>query len=177
MDDRIVSDEVAYEGGICRVRRIGLTASGGEVVPRDLIEMADATVIVPVLDDGSVVMIYNRRFAIGEELLEFPAGKLDSPDEPPMECAARELAEETGYKAGRVELLGSFFSCPGSLTEKLHAFLARDLTEGGQALEPDEHIRVVTVSPEKLREMIRMGELHDAKSIAAWALWRIAEGG
>ena len=177
MDSRFVSDEVAYDGAICRVRKVGLGMDDGQIVPRELIEMADATVIVPVLPDESVVMIRNERFAVNEDLLEFPAGKLDSPDEPPAECAARELAEETGYSAGRIEPLGSFYSCPGLLTERLHAFGATDLTAGEQALEGYERIRVQVVPPGRVRELIRSGELHDAKSIAAWALWRLAEAG
>jgi ADP-ribose pyrophosphatase len=176
MDSRIVSDELVYTGRICRVREVGLRMDTGEVVPRDLIEFADAVVIVPVLDDGSVVLIRNERFAVAEELYEFPAGKLDSEAEAPEACAARELAEETGCRPARLERIGGFFSCPGAVTEYLHVFLATRLTATEQALEAHERIRVETVTPQRLREMIALGELHDAKSIAAYTLWQMRMG-
>ena len=172
MNCKVVQDEVVYEGGICRVHKIGLQMDTGEVVPRDLIEFADAVVIVPVLADGSVVLIRNERFAVGEALLEFPAGQIDPGEEPPR-CAARELTEETGYSAGRIESLGGFYSAPGALTEYLHVFVATELTDGEQRLETHERITVETASHERLREMIATGELHDGKSIAAYTLWRI----
>ncbi len=177
MKSRIVSSELVYAGAICRVRKVGLETADGEVVPRDLVEMDDAVVVVPVLADGAVVLIRNERFAVGEELWEFPAGKLDSPAESPEACAARELAEETGYAAGRLEPLGGFYSCPGLLTEYLHVFLASDLRPGRQALEAHERIQPVRVELNRLRDMIAAGELHDAKSIAAYALWRLKGGG
>ena len=174
MDERIVSDELMYEGPICRVHRIGLRADNGRVLPRDLIELAQATVIVPVLDDGALVLVANRRFAVGEVLLEFPAGKLDA-GEGPDGCAARELVEETGYSAGRIERLGGFYTSPGAITEYVHAYLATGLSPGRQQLQDSEHIDVRTVGAADLERMVREGEIHDAKSIAAWALWRMRE--
>ncbi len=174
MNSEIVQDEVVYTGKICRVHKIGLRMDTGEVVSRDLVEFDNAAVVVPVLADGSVVLIRNERFAVGEELYEFPAGKLDG-DEDPADCAARELAEETGYTAGRMERLGGFYSCPGAVTEYIHAFAATELTAGVQSLEAHERIAVELVSPERIDDMIRTGLLHDAKSISAWAMWRLME--
>jgi len=176
MNSRIVADEVVYDGAVCRVHRIGLETDTGEVVRRDLVEFAPAVVVVPVLDDGSVVLIRNERFAVGETLWEFPAGKVD-PGEAPGACAARELAEETGYRAGRLEALGGFYSCPGAVTEYLHAFAATALAAGAQALEAYERITVEAVPPDRLGRMIRTGEVHDGKTLAAWALWSLREGG
>ncbi len=171
---QIVSDEVVHTGRICRVHAIALRMDTGEVVPRDLIEFGDAVVVVPVLADGALVLIRNQRFAVGEELLELPAGKLDA-GEDPASAAARELAEETGYSAGRLQPLGGFYSCPGALDEYLHVFGATELTDGKQDLEPHERIRVEVVPADRLDGMIASGELHDAKSIAACALWRLRE--
>ena len=176
MDSRVVGSELVYEGAICRVRKVALATDAGESVARDLIEFADAVVIVPVLDDGRLVLIRNERFAVGEELWEFPAGKLEEGEQPDP-CAARELAEETGYTAGRLERLGGFYTCPGAATEYIHAFGAADLRRGRQALEGYERIRVEVVPGERVRRMIAAGEIHDAKSIAAHALWRMREGG
>jgi len=174
MDSHVVSDQTVYEGPICRVHKVGLKMDTGEVVPRDLIEFADAVVVVPVRPDGAIVLIRNQRFAVGEELLELPAGKIE-PGEAPSACAARELTEETGYTAGRLEPLGGFYSCPGAATEYLHVFLAADLAAGAQRPEAHERIRVEPTSPETMAAMVRSGRLHDAKSIAAWALWRLRE--
>ena len=174
MNSKVVQDELVYTGKICRVHRIGLQMDTGEVVSRDLIEFDGAAVVVPVLADGSVVLIRNERFAVGERLYEFPAGKIDG-DEAPQTCAARELTEETGYTAGRLEKLGGFYSCPGAITEYLHAFVATELTVGDQSLEEHERIEVELVQPGRIDDMIRTGLLHDAKSISAWAMWRLME--
>jgi ADP-ribose pyrophosphatase len=174
MRSRIVQDEVIYTGKVCRVHKIGLKMDTGDVVTRDLIEFGNAVVVVPVLADGSVVLIRNERFAVGENLYEFPAGKIDG-DEAPEACAARELTEETGYTAGRLEKLGGFYSCPGAVTEYLHAFAATELTEGPQMLEEYERIEIELAGPGRIDDMIRSGELHDAKSISAWAMWRLME--
>jgi len=175
MQTKVVSDKVVYEGAICRVRQLGLEADSGEVVSRDLVEMADAVVILAVRDDGAVVLIRNERFAVEEDLFELPAGKLDVEGEAPEACAARELAEETGYSADRLERLGGFYTCPGAVTEYMHVFLATGLTPGEQDLQGCERIRVVPTPPEKLTEMIATGELHDGKSLAALLLWRMQE--
>lgn len=176
MKSRIVKDEVVYTGKICRVHKINLEMAPGQVVDRDLVELADAVVIVPVLADSSVVMIRNERFAVGQDLLEFPAGKIDG-DEDPHACAARELSEETGYAAGRLVRLGGFYTSPGAITEYIHAFLATNLVEGEQNLEVHERINVEIIPYSRLLEMIQSGRLHDAKSISAWALWQLYEGG
>ena len=176
MNARVVSKDLMYEGRICRAWKVRLEMDDGEVVPRDLIEYHDAVVVVPVRDDGALVLIRNERFAVGEELLEFPTGMLEDGEEP-CACAARELAEETGYSARRLERLGGFYSCPGSTTEYLHVFLAEGLSRGRQALEAHERIRVEVVPAGAVGEMIASGQLHDAKSIAAYTLWRLKAGG
>jgi ADP-ribose pyrophosphatase len=176
MQSKIIQDEVVYEGSICRVHRVRLRMDDGQVVPRDLVEMSDAVVVVPVLPDGRLAMIRNERFAVGEELLEFPAGKLDSANEDPGKAAARELAEETGYTAGKIEKLGGFYTAPGAVTEFITAWLATELRLGRQALEQYERIKVHPVAPAELADLIRGGEVHDAKSISAWALWQLRGG-
>jgi ADP-ribose pyrophosphatase len=138
--------------------------------------MSNAVVVLPVLADGSLVLIRNDRFAVEETLWEFPAGKIDGP-ESPQQCAERELVEEAGYAAGNLVRLGGFFTCPGLTTEYIHAFLARGLQPRRQQLEEYESIQVQAVEPNRLAGMIRSGELHDAKSLAAYLLWRMREEG
>ncbi len=174
MKSKIVRKDLAYLGRVCRVYKVGVQMPDGKVVDRDLVEYSGATVIVPVLPDGRVVIIRNERFAVNEELYEFPAGMIDAGENPAM-CAARELTEETGYTAGKLVPLGGFFTGPGSSSEYIHAFLATDLTLGRPGLEDYEAIRTETVTQTELEDMIATGKLHDAKSISAWTLRRLRE--
>jgi ADP-ribose pyrophosphatase len=124
-----------------------------------------AAVILPLLDDGSVVLIRNRRIATGQTLLELPAGTLEPP-EPPIECARRELEEETGYRAARLVELLRFYSAPGFCNELLHAFVATGLTPGRTALEAGEQIETEPQPFEDALRAIRDGRIIDAKTIA-----------
>lgn len=175
LDKRFAGHELVFDGKVAQAYAVEVRMDDGQIVKRDWFHYPGAAVIVPVLDDGSIVMIRNRRFAVDETLLELPAGTLDG-DESPAVCAARELTEETGYVAGRIEPLGAFYACPGTSDEMLHAFLATDLTLGEQALEAHEQIEVETYTPDQVRAMMRSGELHDGKSIAALALYWLMKG-
>jgi ADP-ribose pyrophosphatase len=175
MDNRFAYDELVFDGRVAKVHKVGLRMADGRVVPRDLIRYAGAAVVLPVLEDGSIVLIRNYRFAVDEELLELPAGILEPP-EPPAACAARELAEETGYAAGRIEELGRFFSGPGTCDEVMHAFVATELTPGEQNLEPGEQIKVHVAREADVRDMLLDGRIHDAKTIATLGLYLLTKG-
>jgi ADP-ribose pyrophosphatase len=140
------------------------------VLEREVVRHPGAVVIVPVRDDRQVVLIRNRRIALGgASLLECPAGTLE-PGEDPSVCASRELVEETGYKAATVRPLGWFYTTPGLTDEKMYAFAATGLTAVGQDLEEDENI-VVEVMPEReALQAITSGDLRDAKSMLALLL-------
>ncbi len=170
MEDRIVSKELVFDGRIATGYRVKLRMGDGNVVERDYFHYNGAAVILPVLDDGRIVLIRNYRFVVDEVLWELPAGMID-PGEDPDRCAARELTEETGYTAGRVEKLGQFFSCPGTMDEVMHAYLATELTDGEQGLEPYEEISVEPRTDDDVRRMVRSGEIHDAKTVAALGLY------
>ena len=171
--DRFVSDELVFDGMLAKAHRVRLEMPDGHIVQRDLIHYPGAVVILPVLADGSIVLIRNYRFAVDEHLWEAPAGML-GPGEPPETCAARELKEETGYTAGAIAKLGEFFTGPGTTDERMHAYLATDLVAGEQNLETYEQITVETFSDEQVRRMIGDGTLHDAKTIAALTLYWLA---
>jgi ADP-ribose pyrophosphatase len=130
----------------------------------DRIVLPGAAVALPILDDGRVVLISHYRFAVGETLLELPAGMLDDA-EPAIECARRELCEETGYRAGKLEPLLSFFSTPGMCNEELHAFLATELVPGKSAREPGEDIENTPMKLDEALEAIGDGRIKDAKTI------------
>jgi len=133
-------------------------------VPKELVLHRGGAVILPVLDDGKFVLINNYRWAIGRELLELPAGVLESLEDP-LRCATRELEQETGYSAGRVEPLCRFYASPGFCNELLHAYIATDLTPGPQRLDPDEKISVITLTLEQVEQAMHNGKIMDGKSL------------
>ncbi|MGB0619483.1 MAG: NUDIX hydrolase [Myxococcota bacterium] len=140
----------------------------GRRVEFDLVRHPGAAAVVPFMDDGRVLLIRQFRFATGGEILEIPAGKLD-PGEAPEACAARELEEETGYRAGRLERLGSIWTTPGFCDEIIHLYAAFDLEPANQRLEPDEIIELV---PTPLADALDSlsGPLVDGKTATALLL-------
>jgi ADP-ribose pyrophosphatase len=139
---------------------------GGRPRAHDIVVHPGAAVVLPLLDDGRVLMIRNMRPSLGHELLELPAGTLD-PGESPEVCAARELQEETGHTAGKLRKLLHFYSSPGIMTERLEAFLATELRPGAQALDGGEQIELAPLPFDEALGKIRDGVITDGKSIAA----------
>ena len=145
------------------VRRRRATPTGAQET-RETIEHPGAVVMLPLLDDGRVCLIRNYRFGVDETLIELPAGTLE-PGEDPSECAARELAEETGYTAGKLQQMHAFWMSPGILKERMHLFLATTLSLGLARPEADEQIEPLLVEWEAAVEMARTGGIHDAKTL------------
>ena len=143
----------------------------GRRVELDLLRHPGASAIVPFLDDETVLMIRQFRYATGGEIIEIPAGKLD-PGEAPAACAQRELEEETGYRAGRIERLGSIWTSPGFADEIIHLYAAFDLAKTEQNLDPDEVIELVPMPLSDAIREIREAEVYDAKSGMALLLAR-----
>lgn len=137
----------------------------GDPIVRDVVVHPGAVVILPVLDEKRIVMIRSVRHAVEQELLELPAGTLE-PGEKPIETARRELTEETGYEAGRVEPFIEFYTSPGVLSELMRAFTAQDLTFVGQRLEDSERIVPEIVALEDARRGLIEGRFRDGKTIA-----------
>jgi nudix-type nucleoside diphosphatase (YffH/AdpP family) len=148
---------------------------GGGLIRREIIVHPGAVVILPVRNDGRLVLIRNFRYAVEQELLELPAGTLEEGEEP-VEAARRELAEETGYRAGNIEALTEFYMSPGILNERMHAFVARELDPVGQRLQNGERIAVQIIDPDEARRMLREGCLRDAKTIATLATYFSRQG-
>lgn len=142
----------------------------GKQTRREVVRHPGAVVIVPVMDDGRIVLIRNQRVALGgesgEQLWECCAGTIEPPEDPAV-CAARELVEETGYRAATLRPLGWFYTTPGLTDERMHAFSATGLQLVGQELEEDESIIVESVPHRRVFDMIDSGDLRDAKSMLA----------
>lgn len=157
--------EVLFTARRFRVERIPQPCNDGTVASREVVIHPGSVVVVPLVSPDDVCLIEVARVAVGETLLELPAGTLDR-EEPLAAAATRELAEETGYRAGRIEPAGSFWMSPGILRERMHLFVAHDLVPGPQALEPGEQIRTRLVPWAEAVAMCRDGRIEDAKTIA-----------
>ena len=162
--------EVLLQAGRFRVVRISRHLKDGTLHSREVVQHPGAVVILPLLADGRVCLIRNYRMTVGETLLELPAGTLDA-GEDPDETARRELTEETGYRASRWEKLLEFYMSPGILTEKMHLYLATDLTAGSADLEPEEEIQTQLTSWEDAMKLVDSGQIHDAKSLVGLMLF------
>ncbi|MBX3355131.1 MAG: NUDIX hydrolase [Phycisphaeraceae bacterium] len=158
---------------IFSIDRLRVNLEGGREITRHIVRHPGAVVVVPQLDDGRLVMIRNLRVSVGSWLREFCAGKLERGEDPAL-AAARELEEETGYSASEIRPLGTFYTSPGFADELMHAFVARGLSPGERRLEVGERIEVDLVPATEVEDMLRDGRICDGKTIAAFALWRLA---
>jgi ADP-ribose pyrophosphatase len=162
----VLTSSLVYTGRVFRVRSDRIRFSEGGVSTLDIVDHGGAVVIIPRLDEDRLVMIRQYRYAVGTDLLEFPAGTLE-PGEDPLDCAQRELREETGYAAGRLEKLGGFYLAPGYSTEYLHIYLAVDLVASPLPQDEDERLDVEVRTMAEIRDAARSGALEDAKTLAA----------
>lgn len=154
-----------YRGRSIDVYRDSVELPNGRRVELDLVEHPGAAAIVPFEDDETVLLIRQYRYAAGGTIWEIPAGKLDGED--PEVCAARELEEEVGRRAGRLEALASIWTTPGFTDERIHLFAAFDLEKIPPRREEDEIIEVVPTPLVDAIELVFRGELDDAKSALA----------
>ena len=159
-----IDGKKVFQGRVFSVDVDTVRLSDGEIRPREVVVHRGGVGIVPVTDDGEVLMVRQFRYPVGEELLEIPAGKIEE-GEIPEECAKRELSEETGCTAGKWVDLGKMYPTPGYCGEVLHIFLATDLTYGKMHLDEGELLSVSRIPLETLYEMIRENKLPDAKSV------------
>jgi ADP-ribose pyrophosphatase len=151
-------------------------ALAAERRPREVVLHPGSVVIVPLVSDEQVCLVEVVRTAVGTKLWELPAGTLDR-IESLEEAARRELAEETGYRAGRLEGAGELWMSPGILRERMHLFIARDLVAGPQALEPGERIRPQVVAWDEAVAMCLDGRIEDAKTVAGILLTELRRAG
>jgi ADP-ribose pyrophosphatase len=155
-----------YQGPVFGLRRDEVIEPSGLRTKREVITHPGSVVVLPVLPDGRIVMIRQYRHATRQYLWELVAGRKE-PEETPKEGAARELLEETGYRAKRFKLFLDVFPTPGFLEERMYILLAEGLTAGEAQPEEDEKIEVRPYRLKELKQMIKSGRLKDAKSIAA----------
>jgi ADP-ribose pyrophosphatase len=161
-----ISGRLVYEGRILDFEVDRVRLPSGVEAEREVVRHKGAVVVLPLHENGRIELVRQYRYPPDEILLELPAGKLD-PGEEPRECAMRELAEETGWRAGEIHELGSFFTTPGFSDEVLHAFVATGLEPAPDvAPDPDEAIEIVTMTVDEALEACRDGTIRDGKTLA-----------
>ncbi len=169
MSDKVkrVKRELAYEGTVLKMYKDYMEFENGNKEVWDYVHHNGAAAVIPVLDDGRILMVKQFRNALDRETLEIPAGKLDDPEEPGIVCAKRELEEETGYSSDNLEWLLNIRTTVALCNEKIELYLARDLQASRQHLDENEYVDVLAYTVEELKEKIYRGEIEDSKTIAA----------
>ncbi len=171
MPFELLHSEIVYPGRAFTIRRDHIRLPDGRQAKLDIVEHVGSVVILPVDDSGNLLFVRQYRHAAGLDLLELPAGTLDA-GEAPEACARREVREETGMAAGKLEYLGGFYLAPGYSTEYMHVYLATNLHHDPLEADADEFLSVEKVPLREALEMPARGVLPDAKSLAAFYLAR-----
>ena len=164
---RRIKRELVHEGKIIKVYKDHMEFANGNHSEWDFIHHNGAAAVVPVMDDGRILMVSQYRNALDRDTLEIPAGKLDDPDEPGLECCRRELEEETGYKSDNLEWLLTLRPTVAYCDERIEIYLARNLEKTSQHLDENEYVDVHAFTLDELKEKIFTGRIEDSKTIAA----------
>ena len=176
---RKLGEEIVYRGSLISVAQASFADPEGREFRRDVVHHPGAVSVVPVIDEGTaVLMVRQYRAAIDRELLEIPAGKRDVDGEPVERTARRELEEEVGMRTGRLEKLAEFYNSPGFCDEHSFVFMALDLEQcasSAQGIE-EQHMTIERVSFDEVMGLIVSGALVDAKSLIGLSLARVALG-
>ena len=156
-----------YQGAIVDVYRDYMQFSNGNTEEWDYIHHRGAAAVVPVTDDGRIIMVRQYRNALERFTLEIPAGALDDPEEPGINCSARELEEETGYRSENLEWLITLRTTVAFCNERIEVYVAKNLVPSKQHLDPNEFVNVELHTVEELKQMIFDGEIEDSKTVAS----------
>lgn len=162
--EKTISSEIIYEGNVFKLDRLEIELPNGKRAMRDVVRHNGGVSIIAVKDDEKILFVEQFRKAIDKNILELPAGKIEV-GEDIKECAIRELEEETGYKAKKIEFLGKIVMAPGFTDEYIHLFYATDLYKGIKGGDEDEFINVCEFDLQEVNKMILSGEIFDSKTI------------
>lgn len=171
MDEELIekelSSESVFDGRLLHVKRDTVLLPNGHKTTREWVKHPGAAAVIPVMDDGRVIMVRQYRYPVRRVTLEIPAGKLDVPGEDPLNCAKRELKEETGFTASKYTKLFSLATTVGFSDEWIHIYMAEGLSAGEQCPDEDEFINVVRLPLERAVEMVKDNTIVDGKTVTA----------
>ena len=167
LTEKQVKREEIFDGHVLHIVRDTVELPDGKPATREVCLHIGAVAVIPITDDGFVIMERQYRYPHSRVFLEIPAGKLDSKDEIPLEAAKRELREETGAVAEKFTYLGKYIPSPAILSEVIHLYLAEGLSFGERELDDDEFLEVERISLDTLYEMVLRGEIEDGKTQVA----------
>lgn len=162
--EKRLSSEPIFDGVLLHVRKDEVELPNGHKAVREWIQHPGASAVIPLLPDNQIILVRQFRYPVGQVTLEVPAGKLDKVGEDPIECAKRELSEETGYTAGKYWKLTTIATTVGFSNEYIHLYAASDLTPGKIHPDSDEFINVVKIPLTAALQMVETGKIFDAKS-------------
>ena len=170
MKEKTLGSKCVFKGSFLDVRKDEVIFSNGSSSTREWINHPGAVCCIPVFENGEICLIKQYRYAVKKYVIELPAGKLEI-GETPIDCAKRELEEETGFEAKKIRFLTMFYPAVGFVNEEMHLFLARELKKTHTNLDHDEFIEVLPMPLEQAVQMIFKGEITDAKTIIGlvWA--------
>ncbi len=164
LSEKFIAREEIFKGAVLHVVKDTVKLPNGKEAAREMCLHVGAVCVIPLLSDGRIIMERQYRYPHGRVFLEIPAGKLNFAGEDPLEAAKRELREETGARAKRYTPLGAFVPSPAIVSERIHMYLAEDLSFGERELDDDEFLDVEFIPLDELYEMVMKGEIEDAKT-------------
>lgn len=170
LDEKFVSRTEPFSGNLLKVKVDQITLPNGKGASREMILHPGAVGILPVFDDGSMAFVKQYRYPVGSVLYEIPAGKLE-PNEDYLECAKRELSEETGLSAGSWTYMTGTVTTPGFTNEVIHLYLAKELQCHASHPDEDEFVKMEVLPCEQVKKMVLEQEIFDAKTLAALLLY------
>lgn len=165
-----VKSEKIFEGKIINLRVDTVELENQKYTKREIVEHKDAAAILAVNEKNEILLVRQYRKAIEDFIYEIPAGTLNIAEEP-EECALRELTEETGYKAAKINQLFEFFTSPGFTNEKIYLYKAEELTFTSTNFDEDEFIETIPVTKEEAKKMIETGRIVDSKTLIGLLYW------
>ena len=167
--ERQLTTKLVYDGKLLKVREDTVRLPDGKTALREYVQHPGAVIIIPLLDDTTVILERQFRYPLGRHFYELPAGKIE-PGEDPLETAKRELRKECGYTAGRWQRLATLHPCIGYSDESIELYIAQDLTHVGHALDDGEFLELVPMPVAQALEWAKTGRITDVKAIAG-LLW------
>ncbi len=168
-----IGRNLAYKGAIMKIYKDDMQLPDGKVVQWDFFDHAGGAAVIPVLEDGRILMVRQNRNALDQFTLEIPAGAFDQPGEDPKICAARELEEETGYRSDKIEYLLDMHSMPAFTNEQVSIYVAKDLIPSRQKLDEEEFLSVEVHEIDELIAGIYAGKITDSKTVSGLLAYKL----